>query len=167
MQNTRLLVVMEESKASKRAVSYVAQMVGRRKGFKVCLAYTLPELPASLIEYGGARTPDEEEKLDAELHAKQARWVVAAKEKARPALERAYAILRKAGLAARAIETRFCFPSEGRARDDEILDLARSHKYRTVVAESTSISWLKQVLIGDPVEDLIRRAKGFTIWVVE
>lgn len=71
MQNIKLLVVISESKASKRVVSYVAQIVGRRRGFKVCLAHTLPELPASLIEYGGARNPDDKEKLEAELHAEQ------------------------------------------------------------------------------------------------
>jgi len=107
MRSTRLLVVADESKASKRAVSYVAQMVGRRRGFN-CLVYTLSEIPASLIEYGGAKNPEEEEKLDGELHAEQKHWVLAAQEKAKLALDRAGAALRKAGLAAGAIEARFC-----------------------------------------------------------
>jgi len=108
MRSTRLLVVVDESKASKRAVSYVGQVVGRRRRFKVCLAHTLSEIPASLIEYGGAKNPDEEEKLDAELHTKQKQWIFAAQEKAKLALDRAGAALRKAGLAAGAIEARFC-----------------------------------------------------------
>lgn len=157
------VVVMDESKASERAVSYVAQIVGRRRGFKVCLAHTLPELPASLIEYGSARNPDDEKKLEAELHAEQKHWVFAAREKGRPALKRARRVLRKGGVAAASIEERFCYPAEGRARGDEILELAREQK----VVGSESLSWLKQLLGNDPVEELLRRGKGFTIWVVE
>jgi nucleotide-binding universal stress UspA family protein len=167
MRSTRLLVVVDENKASKRAVSYVAQMVGRRREFKVCLVHTLSEIPASLIEYGGAKNPEEEEKLNGELHAEQKHWVLAAQEKAQPTLTRASAVLRKGGFAANAIEERFCFPADGRARADEILDLARKHKYHTVVVGSDSLSWLRQLLDGDPVEELLRRGKGFTIWIVE
>jgi nucleotide-binding universal stress UspA family protein len=167
MRSTRLLVVVDETKASKRAVSYVAQIVGRRRGFKVCLANTLPEIPASLIEYGGAKNPDEEEKLDADLHAEQKHWVFAAQEKAQPTLTRASAVLRKGGLAANAIERRFCFPADGRARGDEILELARKHKCHTVVVGGESLSWLRQLMGSDPVEELLRRGKGFTIWIVE
>ena len=167
MRSTRLLVVVDESEASKRAVSYVAQVAGRRRGFRICLVYPLSEIPASLIEYGGGKTPDEEKKLDAELHAAQKRWVLEAQKKAQPVLSRAGAILRKGGLAGRAIEEGFCYPADGRARGDEILELARKHRCHTVVVGSESLSWLRQILGSDPVEELLRRGKGFTIWVVE
>jgi nucleotide-binding universal stress UspA family protein len=91
----------------------------------------------------------------------------AAQEKAQPTLTRASAVLRKGGLAANAIEERFCFPADGRARADEILELAGKHKYHTVVVGSDSFSWLRQLLDGDPVEELLRRGKDFTIWIVE
>jgi nucleotide-binding universal stress UspA family protein len=167
MRSTRLLVVVDESKASKRAVSYVAQIVGRRQGFKICLVHALSEIPASLLEYGGGKNPEEEVKLDADLHAEQKQWVLAAQEKAQPTLTRASAVLRKGGLAANAIEERFCFPGDGPARIDEIFELAKKHKYRTLVVGSESLSWLRQLLGSDPVEELLRRGKGFTIWIVE
>lgn len=167
MRSTRLLAVVDETKASKRAVSYVAQIVGRRRGFKVCLVHTLSEIPASFIEYGGAVSPDEEAKLDADLHAEQKHWIVAAQEKAQPTLTRASAVLRKGGVAANAIDERFCFPADGRARADEILELASKHKCHTLVVGSESLSWLRQLLGSDPVAELLRRGKGFTIWIVE
>ena len=105
--------------------------------------------------------------MDAELHTKQKQWIFAAQEKAKLALDRAGAALRKAGLAAGAIEERFCFPADGRARGDEILELARELKCQTVVVGSESLSWLRQLLGSDPVEELLRRGKGFTLWVVE
>jgi nucleotide-binding universal stress UspA family protein len=167
MRNTKLLLVIDETEASKQAVAYVARIVARRRDFRVCVAHALPSLPAHLAEYGGAKNPDEEEKLKTELHAGQKRWVAEAKENAQPALNRACATLRKAGLEARSIETRFCFPADGSAAGDEILELARARKCQTVVVGRKSLSWWKKLLGADPVEELLRRGKGFTIWVVE
>ena len=166
MPNTNLLVVIDESKASERVLSYVAQIVEGRRGFRVCLAHALPELPASLIEHGGAEDPVEEKKLESELRAEQQRWVAAAKEKARPILDGARDILRHAGLNPSAIEERFSFPAEGRARGDDILELAKESRCDTVVVGSESPSRPK-LHLDDPVEELLRRGKGFTIWVVE
>jgi nucleotide-binding universal stress UspA family protein len=167
MPNTSLLVVIDESTASERAVSYVAQIIGGRKGFRVCLAHPLPELPASLIEHGGAENPTEEKVLDSELRAEQKDWVAEAKKKAEPALNGARAVLRNAGLTAGSIEERFSFPAQGRARSEDILELAKESKCDTVVVGSESPSWPEQLVGKNPVEELIRRGKGFTIWVVE
>ena len=167
MRNTKLLVVIDESQASKRAVSYVAGIIGRRGRFNVCLAHTLPEIPAHLIEHGGAENPSEEEKLERELRSDQSQWIVAAKKKAQPILARARAVLRKAGLTASSIEERYFDPAEGRTRGDEILELASERKCDTIVVGSESLSRWRQLLGNDPVEELLRRGKGFTIWVVE
>ena len=164
---TKLLLVIDETAASKRAVAYVARIVARLRDFRVCVAHTLPFLPAHLIEYGGARSPAEEKELKTELHAGQKRWIAQAKEKAQPALDRACATLHKAGLGTKAIETKFCFPAEGSATGDEMLVFAHEHKYHTVVVGRDSLSWWRQLLGVDPVEDLVRHGKGFTIWVVE
>ena len=167
MRNTRLLVVIDESQASKRAVSYVAGIIGRQRGFQVCLAHTLPEIPAHLSEHGGAENPSEEEKLERALHSDQNQWIVAAKKKAQPVLEGARTVLRRAGLTASSIEERYCDPAEGRARGDAILELADERKCHTIVVGSESLSRWRQLLGNDPVEELLRRGKGFTIWVVE
>ena len=167
MRNAKLLVVIDESQASARAVSYVAGIIGRGSGFKVCLAHTLPEIPAHLIEHGGAENPSEEEKLERDLHSDQNQWIVAARKKAQPILARARSVLRKAGLTASSIEERYCDPAEGRARGDEILELAREWKCHTIVIGSESLSMWRQLLGNDPVEELLRRGKGFTVWVVE
>ena len=162
-----LLVVIDESEASKRAVSYVARIIGRRRGFKVCLARTLPEIQAALIEHGGAENPEQEEKLEAGMHSEQRQWILAAKEKAQPALTSASAVLRKAGLTASSISERFCYPADGRSRGDEILELASEQKCHTIVVGSESLTRWRQLLGNDPVEELLLRGKGFTIWVVE
>jgi nucleotide-binding universal stress UspA family protein len=40
-------------------------------------------------------------------------------------------------------------------------------KCDTVVIGRKSLSWLRELIDGDPAEELVRRGKGFTIWVVE
>ena len=46
MKNTKLLVVVDESPATKRALEYVAQVASRRRDFRVCLAHTLAVTPS-------------------------------------------------------------------------------------------------------------------------
>jgi hypothetical protein len=41
MSISKLLVVVDHSLASMRAAAYVAQILGGRRGFRVCLAHTL------------------------------------------------------------------------------------------------------------------------------
>ena len=50
---SKLLVVVDNSLASMRAVEYVAQILGGRRGFRICLAHTLPSPPAGMTEFGG------------------------------------------------------------------------------------------------------------------
>jgi hypothetical protein len=45
MKNTKLLVVVDESHATKRALEYVAQVASRRRDFRICLAHALPSPP--------------------------------------------------------------------------------------------------------------------------
>jgi len=69
MAITKLLVVVDNSLASMRAVAYVAQILGGRRGFRFCLAHTLPSPPAGMMEFGGSEDPQKEEWLEARLRA--------------------------------------------------------------------------------------------------
>lgn len=167
MEITKLLVVVDNSPASIRAVTYVARILGGRRGFRVCLAHTLPSPPARMLEFGGAEDPRKEEWLEARLHASRALWVSAAKRKASGSLERAYGELRKAGFTRGEIELDFCFPSDRKNAPKEILTLARGHGCKTVVVGRRSLSWLRTLLQTNPADELVRLGKGFTTWVVE
>ena len=41
MKNTKLLIVVDESPATRKALQYVAQMATGRSNFRVCLAHSL------------------------------------------------------------------------------------------------------------------------------
>jgi len=123
--NNRLLVVVDESPASKSAVEYVARVLGRRRGFQLCLAHFLPPLPPRLREFGGAGNPVEERRQEAEMRAEQQQWILAARKQAEPMLNWARTRLRKAGLPACSLSILFSDPtSEQDSASAEILGLA-------------------------------------------
>ena len=83
------------------------------------------------------------------------------------ALDRANAVLRRGGGAEKAIEAHYCNLVDASRATQEILKLAQMRKCDTVVIGRKSLSWLGEVIDGDPAEELVREGKGFTIWVVE
>src|SRR5579863_7432970 len=104
MESTKLLVVVDNSLASRRAVAYVGQILGGRRGFQVCLAHTLPSAPADVTEFGGAEDPKKEEWPEALLRASRHLWVAAKKRKLSASLELGFMDLRRAGFARGDIE---------------------------------------------------------------
>ena len=159
MKNTKLLVVVDESPATKRALEYVAQIASRRQDFRVCLAHALPSPPPELVEFRGAEK--------ARPRAYERRWISVVEMTEQRALDRANAVLRQGGIARRVIEAHFCYLVDGTRATQEILKLARTRKCDTVVIGRKSLSWLGEIIHGDPAEELVRQGKGFTIWVVE
>lgn len=166
-QNTALLVVVDKSAAARRAVEYVAKLVGRRRGFRLRLAHVLAPVPPKLLEYRSVDDLDEQERLDARFEARQRQWLAAAT----AAAERTQAItnttLRKAGVPAKAVSTLLSDPFDSHDAAEQILELARAHQCRTVVVGRQSISWFRKLMHGDLAAELVRRGEGVTIWVVE
>jgi nucleotide-binding universal stress UspA family protein len=159
MKNTKLLVVVDESPATKRALEYVAQLASRRRDFRICLAHALPSPPPELVEFRGAEK--------ARLRAYKRRWISVVEMAEQQALDRANTVLRRSGLAAGSIEAHYCNLVDASRATQEILGLARSRKCDTVVIGRKSLSWLGELIHGDPAEELVRQGKGFTVWVVE
>jgi nucleotide-binding universal stress UspA family protein len=164
---TKLLVVVDNSLASMRAVAYVAQVLGGRRGFRICLAHTLPSPPAAMMEFGGPEDYGKEEWLESRLRASRHLWASTAKRKASGSLIVAYAKLRRAGFARAEIEVHFCSPSDKKNAPQEILRLARERDCETVVVGRRSLSWLRELLHTNPADEIVRLGKGFTTWVVE
>jgi hypothetical protein len=159
-----LLVVLDESEVASRAVTYVGRLLGRHRGFRVCLAYVLPELPSGLLEHGGAADPRREERLASSLRAEQRRWVADRKREAGGLLDEAARSLRRAGMGSNALTTRFCGPVTSKAAADEILRLARAQRCRTVVVGRRRLSWFGHLFADDLRADLARRGGTIAIW---
>jgi nucleotide-binding universal stress UspA family protein len=159
MKNTKLLVIVDESRATRRALEYVAQVASQRREFRVCLAHALPSPPPELVEFRGSEK--------GRLRAYKRRWISVVEMTEQRALDRANTVLRRGGVAEKAIEAHYCNLVDASRATEEILRLARLRKCDTVVIGRDSLSWLGELIHGDPAEELVRRGKGFTIWVVE
>ncbi len=159
MKNNKLLVVVDETPATTKALKYVAQMVAGRRNFRICLAHSLIAPPRQLVEIRGT----EKERV----RTYKLRWESADAKTEQRVLDRANAVLRQDGVYRGAIEAHFCYLMDGTRAPKEILKLARARKCDTVVIGRKSLSWLRELIDGDPGEELVRQAKGFTIWIVE
>ena len=165
-QDTRLLVVFDDSDASIRAVSYVAKSVARRRQFCICLVHVLPPFPPALMEHGGSQDPLEERRLDLALRTEQGRWISTVKERAQKCFDQAVTILRRAGVSGRAVQTLFCEPGESQETADSLLSMAKEYQCQTVGAGRRSVLWLHELFSHDLSEELLRREKGFCIWAI-
>jgi nucleotide-binding universal stress UspA family protein len=165
--NTSILVAVAESEASNRAVSYVATLLGRRCGHRVCLFHVLPPMPSGLLEFGGAEAPAMEERLEKDLKAAQAQWVAKDEQAAAPILANTKAILHKAGVPTHSIETQITTLINGQDLVTEILAAAQASQYGTVVVGREAFSGLKELFYHHVGDELLRRGQGFTIGVVK
>ena len=161
MTETRILLAIDDSLASARAVTYAAHVVGRRRGFRFCVVHVLPSFPAHLLEHGGSETSARD------LTGERQLWLAAAKNASQTGLDEARAKLRKAGVPTGAIQLLFCEPAEGRDAADDILQMAHECKCDTVVVGRDSVSWFHELFSQELSEEILRRGKGFSVWAIE
>lgn len=166
-RDSRILLVLDDSEIALRAVKYVAQFVGRRRQFRICLVHVLPPLPPSLQEHGGSSDAAQERRLDLAMKEEQNRWIAATKKRALKSLDQAGRLLTKSGIAGSAVQMLFCKPGEAEETADTLLKMATECQCHTVVVGRRSVSWLHELFSQDIAEELLRRGKGFCIWAVE
>jgi nucleotide-binding universal stress UspA family protein len=166
-RSKRLLVAIDDSQASNRAVCYVGELLRGTQGFTVFLLHMLGPLPIQLRESRGAETPEGEEKLEAGLVKKQNQQIKKSAEEFRPLLDKAKTILVSAGVPAEAVE-RDCPVLVN--REDLVTDILREARKRdcaTIVVGRESFNGIKEIFVGHMADDLIHEGQGFTFWVVE
>lgn len=163
----RLLVVVDATDASKRAVQYVSRILAGRDEVDVYLAYVTSGLPPELLETGGSGRSRREEQIESDLWVAQRRWTVATDKKAKQLLRIASATLQRSGVAEPNIHTCVSSPLDAGKTADEVLILARQQQCRTVVVGHRAHSWLRGLGGGHLAEQLVRKAKSLAIWVVD
>src|ERR1017187_10806172 len=96
MKTTKLLIVVDESPATRKALQYVAQMAAGRLNVRVCLAHALPSPPPEQVEFRGAEKT--------RLRSYKRRWISVDEMTEQRALDRANAVLCRGGFAEGTIE---------------------------------------------------------------
>jgi nucleotide-binding universal stress UspA family protein len=163
----RLMIILDESPGSRRAVDYVARMVGCRRGFHAYLLHFFPPLPTALLEFGGAEDPHKEQELQAELHRDQQDWIASAKAPARAVLGDAINTLRQAGLFTYEIEMSCSDPLDNRDPTVVLLDRAREKRCHTIVVGHDAHGWYRRLSGASLIDRLLRHVNEFTIWIVQ
>jgi nucleotide-binding universal stress UspA family protein len=168
MSNAKhILIAVDDSEESYRAVTYVGSLIGGCEGFRVCLLHALPPLPRELLEFGGSENPQEEERNEACLKTDQARWIEAVAQAAEPVFTRAKQILYAARVPEDAVETQVVDTVNTQDTVLDILEAAHARHCGTVVVGRESFHGLKAFWTSHVSDEVIRRGEGLTVWVVE
>jgi len=165
--NKRILVAIDDSEASNRALTYLATWLRGKNDFCVRLFHVLRPLPPELLEFPGSENLTEEEKLAEEKKTAQARWLEAAEDAARPVFTKAKTILQTAHVPTDNVETQVAATESGRDVVTAILEEAEGSRCRTVVVGRKSFSWFQELFQYHVGDDLVRRSQGLTVWIVE
>jgi len=168
MSNAKhILIAIDDSEASYRAVTYVGSIMSGGEGFRVCLLHALPPLPREFLEFGGSEDPRQEEREETRLHTEQARWIEAVTQAAEPVFTRAKHILHAARVPEDAVETQIVDTVNTQDIVLNILETAHARHCGTVVVGRQSHHGFKALLTSHVSDALMSQGEGLAIWVVE
>ena len=145
-----ILIAVDESENARRAVSYVAQLVGSLEGFKVTVLHVIPQPEEDFF-----KTSIEKEK-----------WCSQYREKVDAMLEGYRQILLRAGFHPDDVSVRSPFrycPSMAAC----ILAERDETEYGTLVVGRQGLSRSEEFIFGSISSKIVSHARNCTVWVVE
>jgi nucleotide-binding universal stress UspA family protein len=159
----KILVTVDDSDQSVRAMHYVGSLLRETHDVGVTLFHVLKPMPRELMEHGGSESPEIEDNLGTQLRKDQEDWVRTEGTIEYPILLKALESLGQTGFPIDQVTLKF-----GHERDiaDTIIDEARSGGYGTIVVTRHGTSSAKR-LFGNGITDrLLRDVSGVAIWVL-
>lgn len=150
MKDKHLLIAVDESDSSRRAVLYVADFLGGFPGFAVTLISIIPDPEEDFFD------------SDAELNA----WIKHKLDKANTMLENYKQILFQSGFPEDKVRFKSCV-GETMSFADAILETRCDLTCCTVVVGRHHKTKAEEFLFGSTSSRLVHEAKGCAIWVVE
>ncbi|MFZ2631683.1 MAG: universal stress protein [Desulfosalsimonadaceae bacterium] len=148
--NRNILIAVDESENSRRAVQYVGEMLGGVKGFKATMLHVI-------------REPEEDEFPD---QAEKEKWYQEHRQHVDRMLEEYRRMLIDAGFTDGDVSTRsslrYC-PSMAEC----ILAERDSLEYATLVVGRRGLSLKEEFLFGSISGKIVRIARNCAVWVVE
>ena len=157
----KMLIALDGSKGSMKAVQYAAQHFAGIPDLKITLFHVLPALPAGLWEKGHILT--EKENIDRQNSV--TKWTNEQKEKIQPVFEEAINTLVKEGTNHEHIVTKSATDVIDVA--DSILTEAQNGGYDTILLGRRGLSGISRFLVGSVALKVIGHATGRAVCVVE
>ncbi len=155
-----ILIAIDDSAASIRALHYVGTLLRETPAVTITLFHVLNPMPRELMEHGGSENPDLEHQLGEQLRNDQQEWLHLEETLEYPILERALEHLKDTGLPTDRVTLKL-----GYAGDivDTILDEVRSGGYGTLV-----VTHHGPRLFGNGIaERLSRDLSGVALWIMQ
>jgi len=147
--NARILMAVDDSPASKQEIEYVAGMLDWKSAdVRLHLVHVLPPAPGR-TEIGEGP------------HA------TAGEEPARELLHRLRKRLLAAGAPDERVDVDVLLLRQETSLVEGLLDAARDQECGTIVVGRNSLAWHRELLHRHPADELVRKAHGFAVWVVE
>lgn len=157
----KILIAIDDSKGSFKAVDYVGQHFACVSDLRITLFHILPNMPATFWDDGHFLTKEESEARREMIE----KWLKNQKSKIEPVFKKAIEHLTKKGISPERIETKSV--SEPLDVAESILTEARTAGYQMLVVGRHSYSRAERLLIGSVSNKIINYGAGITICVVE
>ncbi len=145
----KILVAVDDTPTSEKAVKYIGDIAGNLKDLNVCLLHIYPEPPPgyyasgkSLPEYQAAR-----EREAADIFAG------------------ALAILQKYGIRKQAISSE-CRMADHATISQTIINVQEAGKYGTIVVGKRGVSKAEEFLFGSISNALVHHSRDVAVWVI-
>jgi nucleotide-binding universal stress UspA family protein len=164
--NERILVAVDDSIASERAIEYVGRVLGDVTGSSFVLFHVLPPHHDSDATAGVAGTLGPLAPDGGDLPAKDDLYHYAEK-MARPVLERMTRILTASGVDGSRIDDLWFVAGRGDSIDHDILEQADENGCATIVVGRHALPWYREMFHAHVGDKLVKHAEGHTVWVVE
>jgi nucleotide-binding universal stress UspA family protein len=160
----RLLLAIDGSENSRRAVGYVASLLPAVSDVEITLFHVMKPLPRGLLEHGGSDNPAAEAALSDRLRDDQRAWLEQEKAAEGAPLTQARDVLERAGFAPDRVSVKFGYDEDVA---QNILEEAKSRHCDTIVIGRHGTSGVRRLFGGGVTDQLLRNAKGFAIWIIE
>lgn len=163
--NKKILIAADHSKATRRAIQYVSDLIGGQTLHQVTLLHL--ELPPRMIEWGGSEDAAVEAEVEAERDLQYEQMKQEKLADSRDALRQMQSILTTAGIRVNSLLVQFEEPLDKKNMAAKILETAATQDCGTVVVGRHSFSGWKRLFQSHVGEELVRAGERMTIWVVE
>lgn len=150
IKDRHILIAVDESQSSQRAVLYVADFLGETPGFRATIFNLIPIPDADYFQSDREREE----------------WINQQRQKMEQLLETYRQILIQSGFPEKKVETKVV-AKECLSIAEEIIDQQRKLGSCTVVVARHKISRQEEFLMGSTTNKLLHAPKNCSLWIIE
>ena len=166
-KSKNVLVAIDGADPSLGTVRYVADVIGGRKDFTVHLLHVLGPLPPELRSFVALKALYKKYDWNKNSKRSKSSGSRGPRNNLCPYWKKQNQFLRNPGLPPSALETEFWASVDRQDLVNDILEASERHGCGTLVVGRHSFYWLREIFHRHVADQLIRKGRGLTVWVVE